>query len=224
MRKTLFAALPALMIGYTGLGQGAPTMELPTVYVQNTVTGSNRLPADVLGSPYLNEEFVVGTVTINGEESYQTYLRYNAFNDELEMRNGNTTNAVMKRDYVTVRIGSDVFSVHPYTYDAGIKNGYFNALNEGTAVLLRRRQVILKEGQAATSSYSKDKPPRFELEESHYISFNKETAQLVKLNKKGVLSAFTDHGAELNAFVKKNKLKLKSEAEVLQLLEYYNSL
>ena len=216
-------AVPALMISYNSMAQGSQNLQLPAVYVQNTVTGSNRMPTNVIGSPYLNEEFVVGTVTIKDAESYQTYLRYNAFNDELEMRNGNTTSAVMKRDYITVRIGSDVFSVHSYAYDDGIKNGYFNALNEGKAVLLRRRQVNLREGQAATSSYSKDKPPRFEMQESYYMSINGETAQLVKLNKKGVLGAFGDNSS-LNSFVKKNKIKLKSEAEVLKLLEYYNSL
>ena len=104
------------------------------------------------------------------------------------------------------------------------KNGYFKALNEGNAVLLRKREMNLREGQAATSSYSKDKPPRFELVESYYISMNKETAQPVKLNKKVVLGAFSDKSSELTSFVKKNKLKLKSEAEVLKLLGYYNGL
>ena len=224
MKKILIVAVPALMMSYGSIAQGSPAMDLPTVYVQNTVTGSNRVPSNVLGSPYLNEEFVVGTVTIKGEESYQTLLRYNAFNDELEMRNGNTTNAVMKRDYITVRLGNEVFSVHPYAYEGGIKNGYFNALNEGNAVLLRRRQVILREGQAATSSYGKDKPPRFELEESYYLSMDGEPAQPVKLNKKGVLTALSGSNKDLGSFIKKNKLKLKSEAEVLQLLEHYNTL
>ena len=217
-------AVPALMIGYSSLAQGGPTMELPTVYVQNTVTGSNRLPTNVLGSPYLNEEFVIGTVTIKGQDSYQSYLRYNAYNDELEMRNGDTTNAVMKRDYISVRLGQDVFSVHPFAYEGGIKSGYFNALNEGKAVLLRRRQVILRKGQEATSSYAKDKPPKFEMEETFYISINGETAQPVKLNKKGVLNVLTDNSSALAGYVKKNKLKLKSQQEVLQLLEHYNSL
>ncbi|MBT8206440.1 MAG: hypothetical protein KJO94_09180 [Eudoraea sp.] len=225
MRKSLFVAVPALFISYNSMAQGSQNLQLPTVYVQNTVTGSNSMPTNVIGSPYLNEEFVIGTVTIKGEESYQTYLRYNAFNDELEMRNGNTTNAVMKRDYITVRLGRDVYSIHTYAMDNdGVKDGYFSALNEGKAVLLRRRQMNLREGQAATSSYGKDKPPRFELVESYYISIDKETAQPVKLNKKGVLGAFGDKSSALNGFVKKNKLKLKSEAEVLQLLEHYNSL
>ncbi len=224
MRNTFLLAIPALMISYNSTAQGSPAMELPTVYVQNTVTGSNRLPTNVIGSPYLNEEFVIGTVSIKDSESYQTYLRYNAFNDELEMRNGNTTNAVMKRDYISVSLGGDVFSVHAYAYDGGIKNGYFNALNEGNAVLLRRREVILQAGQAATSSYSKDTPPRFELQEYYYISINKETAQPVKLNKKGITEVLSDQNADIAAYIKKNKLKLKSEAEVLKLLEHYNSL
>lgn len=224
MRKTLFVAVPALMMSYGSLAQGSPAMELPTVYVQNTVTGSNRAPSNVLGSPYLNEEFVIGTVTIKGEESYQTLLRYNAFNDELEMRNGTTTSAVMKRDYITVRLGGDVFSVHAYAFNDGIKNGYFNALNDGSAVLLRRRKVILREGQVATSSYGKDKPPKFEMEESYYLSVDGETAQPVKLNKKGVLTALSGTNKDLSSYVKKNKLKLKSESEVLQLLSHYNSL
>ena len=224
MRKTLVIAIPALMIGYGSMAQGGPIMELPTVYIQNTVTGSNRLPANVLGSPYLNEEFVIGSVNIKGEESYKTLLRYNAYNDELEMKSGTTTSAVMKRDYISVSIGRDVFSVHAFAYEDGIKNGYFNALNEGKAVLLRRRQVILKAGQEATSSYAKDKPPKFEMQESYYITIDGETAQPVKLNKKGVLNVLADNAGDLGGYIKKNKLKLKSEQEVLKLLEHYNTL
>lgn len=224
MRKTLFLAVPALMISYTSLAQGSPALELPTVYIQNTVTGSNSMPSNVIGSPYLNEEFAIGTVSIKDAESYQTYLRYNAFNDELEMRNGNTTNAVMKRDYISVRLGRDVYTIHSYAVSGGEKNGYFNALNKGEVVLLRKRQMNLRQGQAATSSYGKDKPPKFELVESYYISINGETAQPLKLNKKAVLAVFSENSSDLNAYVKKNKLKLKSEAEVLKLLEYNNSL
>lgn len=224
MRKTLLLAVPAVMISYQTTTAQGPTMELPTVYIQNTVTGSNRMPTNVLGSPYLNEEFKMGTVTIKNEESYKSYLRYNAYNDEIEMKDGATTTAVMKRDYITVRLGADVFSIHTYAYEEGVKDGYFNALNEGKAQLLRRRKVYLKAAQAATSSYSQDKPPKFEMEESFYISINGETAQPVRLNKKGVLSLFSDYQTDLSSYVKENKMKLKSTEEVVKLLEYYNTL
>ncbi len=224
MKKTFLVAIPAALLGLNTLAQGAGRLDLPTVYVQNTVTGSNNMPTNVLGSPYLNEEFQIGTVTIKGSESYQTYVRYNAFNDEIEMRNGNTTSAVMKRNYITVNLAGEVFSIHPYDADGALKQGYFNALNKGSMQLLRRRTVELKEGSAASSSYSQDKPPKFELKQSYYLTKDGEKAKMVRLNKKGILNALSDRSTKVNAFVKKNKLKLKSEVEVIKLLDYYNSL
>ena len=154
MRKPLFLAVSAVMFSYQAAVAQGPTMELPTVYVQNTVTGSNLVPTNVLGSPYLDEEFKIGTVIIKDAESYKSLLRYNAYNDEIEMKNGNTTTAIMKRDYITVKLGTDVFSIHTFAYEEGVKDGYFNVLNQGKAQLLRRRKVHLKEGKAATSSYT----------------------------------------------------------------------
>lgn len=199
-------------------------LQLPMDYVQNSITGKNNVPTNVLGSPYLDEEFLPGTVSIKETDSYQAYMRYNAFHDEIEMQENNQAVALMKRDYVTAKIGSDLYKIVKYKEGNTPKQGYVVVKKEGPTSFYLKNKMTLKEGKEATSSYSKDQPPKFELEQTYFLAFGEEIATDVKLNKKSILGVFKDNQKALEHYVKEKKLKLKSESEVLALLNYYDSL
>lgn len=199
-------------------------LNLPTVYVQNSVTGKNNLPINVEGSPYLDEEFKLGTVTVNNDTSYKAYLRYNAFNDEIEMQDGSEVIALMKRDYITAKLSGYNYQVIKFKQDGKARQGYATPLYTGDTSFYLRNQVVLRESKAASSSYGKDKPARFEREVLYYIAKEGETAEAVRLTKKSIIETLSDQKASLDRYCKTEKLKLKTEAEVVKLLMHYDSL
>lgn len=203
----------------------AQNIELPTEYINNTTLGGlNNLPANVQGSPYANEEFVLGKVFAEGQKPYNGLLRYNAYQDGIEMKTDKGVITLLKRDYLSAEINGKLYRIENYDKNGAIRKTYFAELSKGKARLLLKQGKKFVEERAATSSYSKDQPAKFEDEISYYIITEGNAAIETRLKAKDVIAALPDHQKELSAFVKKNKLKLKTEAEVMQLLAYYNSL
>ena len=87
--------------------------------------------------------------------------------------------------------------------------------------MLKRIVREFKEGQPAVSSYSEDTPPRFDEEVSYYLIREGSPAEEIRLRKKDVLEFLSSKKAE--AYVKENKLRLKSEGEVIEVLTQVNA-
>ncbi|MEZ2415721.1 hypothetical protein ACA086_12205 [Muriicola sp. E247] len=204
----------------------AQNIELPTEFISNTTLGgvNSGLPANVQGSPYANEEFVLGKVYAKGQDPYNGLLRYNAYQDGIEMKTDKGIITLLKRDYLSAVIEGKHYRIENYKKNGAIRKTYFVEMNKGNARLLLKQSKKFVEERAATSSYSKDKPAKFEDDNSYYIITEGNPGIEIKLKSKDVISALPDHQKEVEVFAKKNKLKMKTEEEVIQVLAYYNSL
>ena len=196
-------------------------IQLPAEYLRNNVTGNNTVPENVQGSPYWDPEFVSGTVFVHNRESYPARLRYNAFNDEIEMEADGATVALLKRDYIHVQIGTEQYQIEKFKEKGKAKQGYFVPLNQGANRLLLRRTIVFREGKEAESSYDDPMPARFDRSTAYFISIDSSSATSIRLRKKDVLDVF-DNDPKLQDFVKTNKLKLKSAEEVIKVLDFLN--
>ncbi len=200
-------------------------IDLPTEYINNTTLGGvNNLPDNVEGSPYANEEFVLGKVYAEGQDPYNGLLRFNAYQDGIEMKTDKGIITLLKREYLSAEIDGNLYRIENYKNNGAVRKAYFIEKNKGKARLLLRQQKEFVEERPATSSYSKDKPARFNEENSYYLITEGNAGVEVRLKSKDILSALPDHQKEVEAFAKKNKIKMKTEEEVLQILAYYNTL
>ncbi|NNK11938.1 MAG: hypothetical protein HKP08_11375 [Flavobacteriaceae bacterium] len=201
-------------------------IELPTEFINNTTLGgvNNGLPNNVQGSPYANEEFVLGKVYAKGQEPYNGLLRYNAYQDGIEMKTDKGIITLLKRDYLSAVMEGKHYRIENYKKNGAIRKTYFVEMNEGNARLLLKQGKNFVEERVATSSYSKDQPAKFEDDNSYYIITEGNPGVEVRLRSKNIIAALPDHQKEIAAFAKKNKLKMKTEEEVLQVLAYYNTL
>jgi len=204
----------------------AQNIELPTDYISNTTTGglNSGIPSNVQGSPYANEEFVIGKVFVNDDKPYNGILRYNAYSDGIEMKTENGVITLLKRSYLKARIGGKFYLIESYMVNGAIRKTYFVELSQGKARLLLKQGKKFVEARSASSSYTKDQPAKFEDERTYYIITEGNPGIEVRLKNKEILQALPDHKKELQAFVKSNKLKMKNEGDVIQVLTYYNSL
>ncbi len=220
IRRNLMLVL-ALGATYT-YGQN---IELPTEYINNTTLGGvNNLPPNVQGSPYIYEDFVLGKVFVKGQDPYRGLLRYNAYQDGIEMKTDRGVITLLKRDYLSAELNGELYLIEDYRYNDAIRKGYFVEKNKGKARLLLKQVKEFIEERTATSSYAKDQPAKFQDDNSYYIITEGKPGVEVKLRSKDILAALPDHRKEVEAFAKKNKNKMKSEEDVIQVLAYYNSL
>ena len=221
MNKKIF--MLALGMAVAPLTSAQVSLELPSEYINNNTTGGvNTLPPDLEGSPYLKNNFQQGMVHIEDKQPYTAMLRYNAYQDEIQVKDDNGITSLFLRDYIWVELDGETFRIVDYQTKSGVSKGYFVELNTGNTRLLKRYEKEFREAEAASSSYSQDKPPRFEDRITYYLIEGEGPAQEIKLRKKDILEVLSSE--EAASFVKEKKLKLKSEEEVLQLIAAMNSL
>lgn len=204
----------------------AQGFNLPTDYIRNSAQGNNLNLAKIDGTPYLPVDFTLGKVNIN-KESYSGLLRYNAYNDEIELKeNDGKVISLLKRPYIKAFIANDAYSIHKYTNgDDKIKQGYLVEISnpEANTVLLMKLKKVLLPAQESTSSYRKDSPAKLIDEISYYVKEGENPAKRVKLGKRNVLSFFKNN-PKLKSYVSKNKLKLKSEKQLITFIDYINTI
>ncbi len=200
------------------------SLDLPSEYLRNNTSGgvNDNLPANLEGSPYLTDDFVSGMVYTENEKPYPAMMRYNAYQDEMQIQGNNGISTLFMRDYVWAKVGGEMFKIESYEKGSGTSKGYFVQMNEGETRLLKRYKKVFMEAEPATSSYTTDKPARFDDDIRYYLAREGSPAKEIKLRKKDI-EKFLE-SKEAQDYIKKNKLKLKTEEELLQLINYLNAL
>lgn len=181
---------------------------------------------DVEGSPYLNDEFVNGSIyTVQKVQFEEVPLRYNIFNDELEFKTPtNEILALATPDIVEkVVIGDTILSYLPYLNSNKIKKGFFVVIKEGKTSLFAKPDVMYKNA-TPPGAYKDPEPAKYiKKSDEYYISAGSEPAQIIK-NKKDIIAAFPDNREKIENYISKNKIKTNSPEMLKEVVEYYNSL
>lgn len=183
----------------------------------------------VKGSPYENEKFASGKLIdeVTGK-TQNCFLRLNVITDELEI----------KDDLSSSKITSMIKSKGIYAVSQGKEyrlNNFIStegkSYNRISICLLKSKpysiyKYIEKEfiaEQKAQTSYQKDKPAELKSTSEYFIEKNG-TLIPFKLSRKKLIKALPENQKTLEKYIKKNKLDIKDEADLIKALKYYNSL
>ena len=182
---------------------------------------------NIEGTPYLNDEFVKSTIKVKDGTVYEDVsLRYNIMNDEIEflgedgmawaMRSRDLTQwAIIGRDTIVTR--EAVISGKP-----GLK--HFILLADGKAQLLLKKVKRYRAGTEPKPFQEGTKPSYVDAGEEYYLSFEGEDMALEVPKKKELAEFFGENGTRVATFVKKEKLSLKKQEDLLDLVNFFNSL
>ena len=181
---------------------------------------------DIKGSPYLNDEFINGTIfTTSKYQFVDVPLRYNIYNDELEFKTPtNEVQALATPEIVeTVEFGDYKMVYIPYSNTKKIRNGFFMVEVEGDATLYSRKEIIFKKAEEP-GAYKDAEPAKFvKKSDSYYIRVGLKEAKKVG-SKKEIVEIFPDHNDKISSFIKKKKVKSSKPEKLKELVRYYNSL
>lgn len=177
------------------------------------------------GSPYLNDDFITGTVYTTSKLQYvDVPLRYNIFNDDIEFKTNNNQVMAMATPEIIERVtfGEYQLVYIPFVSQKKIKRGFLKVVMEGNISLYARPQILYTKPEEP-GAYKEAKPAKFlKKPDSYYLRNGKNEAIKVD-KKKEVIEFFPAHNNEIATFIKKNKIKTNKESELKRIVEYYNS-
>jgi len=182
--------------------------------------------SDIEGSPYLNDEFIIGSIyTVSKTQYTDIPLRYNIYNDEIEFETPQKTVAALGAPEMIEKVvfGDYTMEYIPFELANKVKKGFFKLELSGKASIYARPEIQFEEAKEP-APYKEAQPARFNPKDDRYfIRIGLDAAQLCS-SKKDVEVIFSDHQSEIENFIKKEKINIKKLEELKSLVEFYNSL
>ena len=176
---------------------------------------------DVVGSPYLNDEFIEGTISLKDTVPVKLPIRYNIFRDEIEYQmNGFNYVFGNPESLKSVSLGESVLVYLPLIE----KGGYFEVNEKGKCALLQKRLVKLKPAEDPKAIVGVAIPAEFVRKfDVYYLVVNETNTYKIK-NMKSVLIALNDQQSKIKDFIKQEKINNVKKNNLIKIVRYYNSL
>jgi len=206
----------------------ASIYRLPQSENNNNVNKAIDL-STIKGSPYENNSFLFGRAYDKlTNKSMPFYLRYDAYKDIIEMKvnsNDKNTMSLIKSVDIYAVINKNEYQYKTYSDGKGNTNeGYLLLLHTSKNSNLYLKKIKkFKDVQKSENLLHKDKPISFKDLKIFYIEKGKGLFPLSS-NKKGLLLQLTGKDNQLSEFIKKEKINLKKENDLVKLFVYYDSL
>lgn len=177
------------------------------------------------GSIYSNKEFQKADIIDENSSTYELKLNYNIYTDAVECKMGNELFEITKKPNLYVRINDEYYYYCNFKTQRGIrKNGYYILVELNDAYRIYKKfKVKITDPVEMETMPGNFTMGKIKLTTTFYLEEN-ETILELPLNKKDILLAFSDKEKELKDYIKKEKLKLKKEEDLLQLVAKYNAL
>jgi hypothetical protein len=183
--------------------------------------------SNVDGTEYFDENFVKGEIfTAQSEHYLDIPMRYNVFKDRMEVKlaDGNIYDLTdhTKISQILFKNRTLVYS----DFDAGkIKgSGYLFMLYNGKSTLYSRYIKLFVKGVEETNGITPSLPDKIvDRPREYYIKLTDGIPRIFK-SKNDLLDLLNKRASEMEDFLKKQKLKLNNEDDLIKALTYYDSI
>lgn len=182
---------------------------------------------EIQGTPYLSSAFQSGKIFNGKNKLYGTYtLRYNVYTENFEFRKSCNRILTLNNPAMVWKItlaNHTTFIYAPYIEKKHLESGFFQLMNSGKALGLIRYRVGFMPAKPP-GAYQEAKPARFSpITKKLYVRFSHRPAVRIDKNSSFV-KALPDNKIKVVRFIKKNRIHVTKEKDLLKLLNYYNSL
>ena len=220
--KTTFLLL--LIQGFWGHAQ-IQNNEEGVIFTKTTVTSFDHRSKELVGSSYIDENFLPAKLMDNAKV-YS--MRYNVYQDEMEVEKDGEKRYLSKFfDFPITFLGVDkVYQLFNYKERNNPKDGYFVVLYRGDKVSLLLKEIIkLYDEVKPKTGYDKYQPPTLKRErDKFYIGYKNNTAIELPKKKKDILLLFSKKAKDVESFAKSNKLSFKDKDDLVRIFRYYDSI
>ncbi|WP_282125330.1 hypothetical protein [Marinifilum flexuosum] len=181
---------------------------------------------EVEGQIFFNEDWEKGIVYFNTEYKVSDVpIKYLVKGGEMLIDHKGQVLAISNPQTMdSILINKHKFIYTQLMYGSKIKDDYIELLGGDEKLQLLKYYTCRFIKGRDVSSYSAPDPDRYVLKVEYYIRRNNEVAELIKVNKKSILQLLADRREKVQAFVKKNKLKVGREDDLIKIFNHYNGL
>ena len=196
----------------------------------NTANIASILPTQ--GSQYLASTFEKSNIYVGDELLGAYYSRYNAYNQEIEIKKTNLEEeqfkALIHDEKIRVAFVDKEIQYTSFINKDGLKqNDYLISKTNGTKYRLYQRiSVKYKEGQKSQNSFVAAIPPKYSQFSEYYLKdLNSNLVSYVPAKKSKLLKLFKNNEQiQIASIIKKRGFNLKKELDLVQLFDFANTL
>jgi hypothetical protein len=178
------------------------------------------------GSEYLDENFVNGQIlTLNAECFKDIPMRYNAFTDNIEVRlpNGNVSELIDPAQIFQILLNKNVLVYTDYLSTDEKRKGFLFLLYDESSKLYRRNYKTYKEGTPSNGIIPEIPSKIVDKPNEYYIKRHSDISRLCN-SRKDLLDIMNNHSSEIDDFLKREKIKVNREEDLIKVLTYFDSL
>lgn len=187
--------------------------------------------ADIQGSAYTSDSFLPGKLLYKDEVESTVFYRYNAYMEEIEIKETNYPGAEVKglhrdKDIYVRQPDGKTISFKTFIDKNGLtQNGYLTSLVDGNYKFYKRIDIKYTEGQKAQNSFVKAIPARFAQFTEYYLEVpGRNRIDEIKISNRWLIKQMPkDIQVTLKNHLKTNKIKVKDEADIISVLNWLNA-
>ena len=124
----------------------------------------------------------------------------------------------------SIIVGEHTFIYTKLLYGSKVKDDFMELLEKGSKLKLLKHYTCRFIKGKEVSSYTSPDPDRFLIKHEYYAQEDKDVAKFIKVNKKSILTLMSNQREKVQMFIKKNKLRLGKEKDLIRIFDYYNRL
>jgi len=177
------------------------------------------------GSPYLDENFSVGTIS-KGNDITTAFMRVNVYFEEIEVikdKGSKDVTALKKNSDMKVIIAGKTYVYAIKTNGEKRKGGYFEVLTSGKEFdLYKENTVRYIKPTVATTSLTSDRPGRFSPSTEYYLVNKQNKFISIPSNRRRLAKMFDYKQEEIKGFLKENGIKTNKEEDLEEFVNFYN--
>jgi hypothetical protein len=216
--------------GLFGNAQGGNPM-LNLVFADLRNKKVTRVTEEISGSPYLNIKFIESKIFYDNEFVGKYFIRYNAFNSEIEIKESFDQTEIKKLIAdKKLRVSYKNRELRFTTYinkKKQTKNGYLSMIFNGKNYKLYYRLAIkYVEGKSAANSMINGTPSRYAPFEEFYFQKNgvNQINQVLQKKSKFLKQITKEKREAVLMFIKEETIDLKKENDLIKLFTYLDSI
>ena len=181
---------------------------------------------DIKGTPFLFDDWVSGIVILgNGETFNNVPLKYNVFDEKLYFKNPKNNELLeflqpVKSFKFNELKGAGVFSKGFPAIDRFNSETFYDVLFDGKVKLLNKKYKTILE----VRPYNSATVEKSFVDRNDYYIVKGNKIERIKNSRKDFLDIFSDKSAQIDAFIKKEKINFKNNDDLVKVFNYFESL
>jgi len=185
----------------------------------------------ISGDRYLFASYKSGLIYESNGQTHQVFLKYDMYKDEVEVYNNDEALILTKVLYPSFKFDffDDVLNSRRvvnfksgFKVDGFKKDNYFEVLIENrTHSFIKSNRVSLEEITTSEYGGKNEVQSKYVKRNRYFLCENNGSFIEVRNKKSEIFKSFEGSKDLLNAYIKANKLKFKTESDLIKLITYY---